>query len=64
MLGLDQEVERGQTAVHGVVGEDDRLRRAGRQADIDHVGQQPLGGDDPRAPRPDDLQRRLTVSVP
>ena len=33
--------------------------RPGGQADIDDVGEKPLGRDDPRAARPDDLHHLL-----
>ncbi len=59
MLRLDQEVERGEPAMHAVVGEDDRFGRPGRKAGIDDAGEQPLGRHHPGAAGTDDLQRRL-----
>lgn len=57
MLSLDEEVERGQSAMHAVVGEDDRFRRTGGKTWIDHSGKQPLGRNDPGAAWTDDLER-------
>jgi len=59
MLGFDQEIERGQAPVRRFIGQDDGFARAGRNAGIDDVGEEPLGRDDEGAAVP-----KATVATP
>ena len=56
MFGLDDQVQRCKLSVGRVVGQNDRFARACRDAGIDKVGQQTLGGDHPRTSWSDDLE--------
>ena len=64
VLGLDQQVETGERAVGGVVGEHDHFARPGGRAGVDDMRDKALRGGDPGLPGPTTLATFGMVCVP